>query len=166
VGAAYDEQFRYLFGGVVRQLATFLPLEMSMAFFFFFLFFFLFFSLTSMRFGSELPNSADLATAYHDGSDEDEKFIQDLGLFFCGFLKEHLRLVETPELRELLVRAHQYLLNISEVDDREVFKSCLEYWSKLVSFHPWQPLDSIMPTLSVFVRLQSSIPKVPSVRLP
>jgi len=39
VGAAYDEQFRYLFGGVVRQLTTFLPLEMSMAFFFFFFFF-------------------------------------------------------------------------------------------------------------------------------
>jgi len=38
VGAAYDEQFRYLFGGVVRQLTTFLPLEMSKAFFFFFFF--------------------------------------------------------------------------------------------------------------------------------
>ena len=119
-----------------------------------------------MRFGSDQPNSADLATAYHDGSDEDEKFIQDLGLFFCGFLKEHLRLVETPELRELLIRAHQYLLNISEVDDREVFKSCLEYWSKLVGFHAPQSLDSIIPTPSVFFRLQSSIPKVLLAQLP
>jgi exportin-1 len=29
--------------------------------------------------------------------------------------------------------AHQYLLKISQVDDREIFKICLEYWAKLVA---------------------------------
>lgn len=31
---------------------------------------------------------------------------------------------------ELLVNAHLYLIKISTVDDREVFKICLEYWGK------------------------------------
>jgi len=48
---------------------------------------------------------------------------------FSSFLWQ---LVETPELKDSLIRAHQYLLSVSEVEDREVFKSCLEYWSKLV----------------------------------
>jgi len=29
VGNTYDEQFKYLFAGTVRQLATFLPVETS-----------------------------------------------------------------------------------------------------------------------------------------
>ena len=49
---------------------------------------------------------------------------------FSSFLWQ---LVETPELKDSLIRAHQYLLSVSEVEDREVFKSCLEYWNKLVT---------------------------------
>lgn len=30
------------------------------------------------------------------------------------------------------VNVHMYLIKISQVDDRELFKVCLEYWSKLV----------------------------------
>lgn len=33
----------------------------------------------------------------------------------------------------MLLVAHQYLLKISEVDEREIFKICLEYWTKLVA---------------------------------
>ena len=29
--------------------------------------------------------------------------------------------------------AHQYLLKISQVEEREIFKICLEYWAKLVA---------------------------------
>lgn len=31
-----------------------------------------------------------------------------------------------------MVNAHFYLIKISRVEDREIFKICLEYWSKLV----------------------------------
>lgn len=33
----------------------------------------------------------------------------------------------------MLLVAHQYLLKISQVDEREIFKICLEYWTKLVA---------------------------------
>lgn len=33
----------------------------------------------------------------------------------------------------MLIVAHQYLLKISQVDEREIFKICLEYWAKLVA---------------------------------
>lgn len=37
-----------------------------------------------------------------------------------------------PNSHELLVNAHYYLIKISRVEDREIFKICLEYWAKLV----------------------------------
>lgn len=33
----------------------------------------------------------------------------------------------------MLVNAHLYLIKISQVDEREIFKICLEYWAKLVA---------------------------------
>ena len=38
-----------------------------------------------------------------------------------------------PANRDLILLAHQYLLKVSQVKDREVFKICLEYWTKLVA---------------------------------
>jgi exportin-1 len=46
-------------------------------------------------------------------------------------MHSHLRLIETAESSELLINAHMYLIKISTVDDREVFKICLEYWGKV-----------------------------------
>lgn len=43
------------------------------------------------------------------------------------------QLVENPQNREVLLVAHQYLLKISQVEEREIFKICLEYWAKLVA---------------------------------
>lgn len=52
-------------------------------------------------------------------------------MFLTNFLSVHLRLIETPEQQPLLLNAHYYLVKISGVDDREVFKICLEYWTKV-----------------------------------
>ena len=102
---------------------------------------------------SVLPANLNLADVYENSSDDEQNFIQDLSLFLCTFLGAHVRVrfaflkkthlfkqeVENaaatqPRFQELLNMAHQYLLNISMVRDREVFKICLEYWAKLVSF--------------------------------
>ena len=32
-----------------------------------------------------------------------------------------------------MIHGHYYLIRISQIDDREIFKICLEYWTKLVS---------------------------------
>ena len=44
-----------------------------------------------------------------------------------------MRLLENAENQEVLLNAHLYLIKVSQVPEREVFKICLEYWSKLVS---------------------------------
>jgi len=75
VGNVYDEQFRYLFVGSLEKLSTFLPLDFS------------------------------LAKAYENGTDEENRFIQDLGLFLSGFMREHsrVRLEEKANLRPNVV---------------------------------------------------------------
>ncbi|KAK3827538.1 MAG: Crm1-F1 [Benniella sp.] len=80
-----------------------------------------------------IPIGANIAQLYEDASDEDQQYIQNLALFLTGFLGVHLKLVENPQNREVLIVAHQYLLKISQVDEREIFKICLEYWAKLVA---------------------------------
>jgi len=74
-----------------------------------------------------------LASAYSRGSEDDQRFIQNLALFFTSFFKSRLSVVErNPACHKLLLDAHFYLLQISLVRDIEIFKICLEYWSSLV----------------------------------
>ncbi|KAJ9124761.1 Exportin-1 [Naganishia onofrii] len=80
-----------------------------------------------------IPPSTDIHDAYDNSDDDDQQFISNLAMFLTNFLSVHLRLIETPEHQTLLLNAHFYLVKISSVDDREVFKICLEYWTKLVS---------------------------------
>ncbi len=44
-----------------------------------------------------------------------------------------------PETQPLLGEAVSYMLMISEVDDIEIFKICLEYWNYITAtlFHDW-----------------------------
>ena len=58
-------------------------------------------------------------------------FNQDLALFFCAYLKDHGSLIEKQQLNEPLLKSLHYLLMISEVEDVEIFKICLEYWNSL-----------------------------------
>eukprot|EP00803_Ostreobium_quekettii_P010458 evm.model.scf_31.9 EVM.evm.TU.scf_31.9 scf_31:180059-191953(+) len=80
-----------------------------------------------------LPQHTNIADAYEKGSNEDQQFVQNLALFFTGFFRSHLPLLETSqENREALLTGLRYLLNISYVEDIEVFKSCLEFWNFFV----------------------------------
>jgi hypothetical protein len=63
------------------------------------------------------------------------KFPNDLvfqALFFCSFLKQHGALIEKKMNHEML-KSLYYLLIISEVEEVEIFKVCLEYWSSLAA---------------------------------
>lgn len=100
----YDERFGFLFLSVVKQLVV------------------------------VLPRDTDIARAYEDADDETQGFVMDLALFFTGFFKAHTDLlnVEGPrEMQEALRIAHEYLVKISTVTNVEVFKTCLEWWSRL-----------------------------------
>mmetsp|Transcript_27650 Transcript_27650/g.70461 ORF Transcript_27650/g.70461 Transcript_27650/m.70461 type:complete len:1107 (+) Transcript_27650:54-3374(+) len=81
-----------------------------------------------------LPDT-DMANAHAMGSDADQTFIQNLGLFFTGFFRQHLAIAERTAASNpsLLQAAMHLLVKISEVEDQEVFKICLEYWNLLAS---------------------------------
>ena len=80
-----------------------------------------------------VTDALHLAELYNKGSEEDGNFIANLGLFFTSFFRVHLPLVEgNPNTASQVITAHKYLIGISNVDHKEVFKTCLEYWLWLV----------------------------------
>ncbi|KAL7584746.1 protein EXPORTIN 1A [Lactuca sativa] len=80
-----------------------------------------------------LPTTTNIPDAYANGSSEEQAFIQNLALFFTSFYKFHIRVLEsTQENINSLLMGLEYLINISYVDDTEVFKVCLDYWNSLV----------------------------------
>ncbi|XP_014669844.1 PREDICTED: exportin-1-like isoform X2 [Priapulus caudatus] len=96
--------------------------------------FLLLFSLATGRLREMLPLHTNIKEAYANGQDDEQKFIQNLSLFFCTFLKEHGQLIEKqPELSDSLHSALHYLVMISEVEETEIFKICLEYWNSLAA---------------------------------
>lgn len=80
-----------------------------------------------------IPPSTDIAQAYANAGDSGQELVLNLALFLANFLSNHVRLVETEANRDVLLNAHLYMVKISQVDEREIFKICLEYWLKLVS---------------------------------
>lgn len=81
--------------------------------------------------GRIIPPGTDLAEACEGGTESDCVFIQRLALFFAGFFKAHLKLLETPEHAVALFQGLSYLVHISSVSDNEIFQICLEYWHLL-----------------------------------
>ena len=79
-----------------------------------------------------IPLTLDLKTTYASSNSRDQEFIQNLALFLCTFFSNHLAIIENLPNPDFLLHGHFYLIRISQIDDREIFKICLEYWTKLV----------------------------------
>jgi len=113
IGAAYDGHFETLFTEVATAI--------------------------SVGVGGQPPPmvlpDTDMANAFAVGSDEDQTFIQNLALFFTCYFRQHLAIAErTATANPALLQSAMYLLvNVSAVEDQEVFKICLEYWNMLSS---------------------------------
>lgn len=80
-----------------------------------------------------IPPSTNIAQAYANAGDAGQELVLNLALFLSNFLSNHLRAVETEQSRDVLLNAHLYMVKVSQVDEREIFKICLEYWLKLVA---------------------------------
>ncbi|KAJ7940809.1 CRM1 C terminal-domain-containing protein [Mycena leptocephala] len=80
-----------------------------------------------------IPPSTNIAQAYTNAGDAGQELVLNLSLFLANFLSNHLRAVESEANRDVLLNAHLYMVKVSQVDEREIFKICLEYWLKLVS---------------------------------
>ncbi|KAL6509193.1 Exportin-1 [Orobanche gracilis] len=80
-----------------------------------------------------LPPTTNFVQAYASGTSEEQAFIQNLALFFTSFYKSHIRVLEsTQDNINALLMGLEYLIQISYVDDTEVFKVCLDYWNTLI----------------------------------
>ncbi|KAI8910419.1 CRM1 C terminal-domain-containing protein [Gorgonomyces haynaldii] len=99
--------------------------------------FVVFYSLVMKGITNIMPIALNLADIYENSTDDDQNFIQNLALFFSNFYSAHLKVIEIgasdPSVREMLLVGHRYLLKVSQVRDREVFKTTLDYWTKLVA---------------------------------
>ncbi|XP_071732149.1 protein EXPORTIN 1A [Rutidosis leptorrhynchoides] len=108
-----------------------------------------------------LPTTTNIPNAYANGSSEEQAFIQNLALFFTSFYKFHIRVLEsTQENVNALLIGLEYLINISYVDDTEVFKVCLDYWNSLVTelFEANHSIDNPTATANMMGLQMASIP--------
>lgn len=101
-GNTYDEQLVSMFTETLTTISKFIPLTM------------------------------DLKATYPNSNSRDQEFIQNFALFLCNFFGMHLPLIENLPNRDFLTHGHYYLIRISQIDDREIFKICLDYWLKVV----------------------------------
>ena len=99
----YDRVFEQLYLGVMGQLVRFLPSDVS------------------------------LKRAFEGGSPAEQLFFRHLALFLAGFYRAHVELLEPEPLRPVLQAGMAYLVQLTDVDDTEVFKICLEYWLRLAT---------------------------------
>ncbi|KAI0230219.1 Karyopherin transporter [Massospora cicadina] len=67
-----------------------------------------------------IPIDIDLAEGYEQGNDMEQEYVQNVALFFTGFLEKHLDLVEKEAPVEDVLMAHQYLVKISQIEEREL----------------------------------------------
>jgi exportin-1 len=79
-----------------------------------------------------LPADTDIREAYAKSGARDQEYILNLALFLCNYFSAHLQTIERLPNTDFLLHGHFYLIKISLIDDREIFKICLEYWTKLV----------------------------------
>jgi exportin-1 len=123
VGAEYDPKFVILFAMVMTSINKIIPPSTGKAYLWY----------CSKRILGLIRDETDIAHAYQTSSDSDQELILNLALFLSNFLSNHLRAIENPENKDVLLNAHLYMVKVSQVEEREVFKICLEYWSKLVA---------------------------------
>ena len=102
-----------------------------------------------------IPLSLDLKSTYASSNSRDQEFVQNLALFLCNFFSNHLNVIENLPNKDFLIHGHFYLIRISQIEDREIFKICLEYWTKLVSelYDEMQqlPITDINPLVNIGV---------------
>lgn len=121
----------------------------------------LFFQKTLQQIANNvIPPTADLKASYSMANGTDQSFLQDFAMFLTTYLTHHRNLLESDEsLRELLLNAHQYLIQLSKIDERELFKTTLDYWHILVAslFQEVQvlPVNELNPLMQLSVGNQT-----------
>lgn len=80
-----------------------------------------------------MVGDANLTTLYENGSEEDCLFLDRLALFLGTFMRSFLHFFDRPdgtiEHCDAVLAALKLLLRLSNIENEDVFKTCLEFWS-------------------------------------
>eukprot|EP01130_Rhizamoeba_saxonica_P016761 TRINITY_DN7811_c0_g1_i1.p1 TRINITY_DN7811_c0_g1~~TRINITY_DN7811_c0_g1_i1.p1 ORF type:complete len:1054 (-),score=219.08 TRINITY_DN7811_c0_g1_i1:70-3231(-) len=76
-----------------------------------------------------IPPGTNVPESYSTGSEDERNFIQNCALFFSSFFTNHRDKVE-ESLTRMVLDAHSYMVQFSWVEELELFKICLEYWTE------------------------------------
>lgn len=85
-----------------------------------------------------IPRDADIAKAYEEGTEEECLFVKRLSLLLSTYLRSYLPIFFDPvtmdgagSLRhqDVVLQSLWYMIGISQVDDEDIFKICLELWA-------------------------------------
>eukprot|EP01126_Amoeba_proteus_P042787 TRINITY_DN4660_c0_g1_i9.p1 TRINITY_DN4660_c0_g1~~TRINITY_DN4660_c0_g1_i9.p1 ORF type:complete len:1066 (-),score=260.84 TRINITY_DN4660_c0_g1_i9:458-3655(-) len=80
-----------------------------------------------------VPTATDFRVAFNKGTEEERNFIQDLAIFLGAFFTNHVKALEKASITPMILDGHYYLVKISNVEDIEIFRICLDYWYQLAS---------------------------------
>ncbi|CAB4254893.1 similar to Saccharomyces cerevisiae YGR218W CRM1 Major karyopherin, involved in export of proteins, RNAs, and ribosomal subunits from the nucleus [Maudiozyma barnettii] len=106
--------------------------------------------------------SSGLKLTYASSNFTRQQFFQDLTTYLTKFLKVYREKLEVDnaELRTVLLTAHGYLVQLTRIDDTEIFKTCLDYWHELTSalFVEIQqyPIADLLPSLELSFEMKQS----------
>nr|QSE03635.1 exportin 1 [Metchnikovella dogieli] len=70
-----------------------------------------------------------LETHYSVGTDDEQALVQNFAIFLTSWFEQHLLFLEGTVGRDAVLGGHAYLLQCTLIEDREVFKVCLGYWT-------------------------------------
>eukprot|EP00760_Papus_ankaliazontas_P004900 PhM_4_TR1225/c0_g1_i1/m.24325/K14290/XPO1, CRM1; exportin-1 len=82
------------------------------------------------QFGSQFNmDVAAVKDGFDNGGEDVRDYVHNMSMFLTTMFTNHLTIVEnTPEA---VVAGHLYLNAITNVDDKEIFKLCVDYWLSL-----------------------------------
>ena len=93
------------------------------------------FVVTLTELSKILPVSTNIARAVENGNEDNRMFVRGLSMFCTTYLLNHLAISEGTErpvgtvtCRDATLLAMQYIVQISHVEDKEIFKICIEFW--------------------------------------
>ena len=93
------------------------------------------FVVTLTELSKILPVSTNIARAVENGNEDNRMFVRGLSMFCTTYLSNHLAISEGTErpvgtvtCRDATLLAMQYIVQISHVEDKEIFKICIEFW--------------------------------------
>ena len=92
------------------------------------------FEATMIQMSTLLPPETDIRSEWEQSTPDQVNFIRSLSLFVSAWLNEHGEVIEgISEKHDALLQGLRYMVMCSTVEDKEIFKICLEYWNGLAA---------------------------------